>query len=55
MESTLMTALSWRRKLNVDLKVQGFKLKVENNLTDYLSCCLIENKEKSKIFILQPH
>jgi hypothetical protein len=42
-------------KLIVYLKVQGFKLKVENNLTDYLSCCVVENKEKNEILILQPH
>jgi hypothetical protein len=42
-------------KLIVDLKVQGFKLKVENNLMDYLSCRVVENKEKNEILILQPH
>jgi hypothetical protein len=39
-------------KLIVDLKVQGFKLKVENNLTDYLRCCVTENEEKNKNLIL---
>jgi hypothetical protein len=29
--------------LIVALKTRGFNLKVENNLTDYLSCQLIEN------------
>jgi hypothetical protein len=35
-----------RNKINeliVALKTSGFNLKVENNLTDYLSCQLIEN------------
>jgi hypothetical protein len=30
-------------ELTVALKTSGFNLKVENNLTDYLSCLLIEN------------
>jgi hypothetical protein len=42
-------------KLIADLNVQGFKLKVENNLTDYLSCHVAENEEESEILILQPH
>jgi hypothetical protein len=42
-------------KLIVDLKVKGFNLKVEEDLTDYLSCCVIENEEKSEILIFQPH
>jgi hypothetical protein len=42
-------------KLIADLKVQGFTLKVENNLTDYLSCRVVENEEKNEILILQPH
>jgi hypothetical protein len=37
------------------LKTSGFNLKVENNLTDYLSCQLIENIELKEILILQPH
>jgi Reverse transcriptase (RNA-dependent DNA polymerase) len=41
-------------KLIVDLKSQGFKLKVEKYLTDYLSCCAVENEEKSEILILHP-
>jgi hypothetical protein len=36
-------------ELIVDLKTSGFKLKIENNLTDYLSCQL------QKILILQAH
>jgi hypothetical protein len=31
-------------ELIVELKTSGFNLKVENNLTDYLSCQLIEDK-----------
>jgi hypothetical protein len=38
-----------------ELNKSGFNLKVENNLTDYLSCQLIENSESKEIFILQPH
>jgi hypothetical protein len=30
-------------------------LKIENNLTDYLSCCVLENEARSGIFIIQPH
>jgi hypothetical protein len=41
--------------LIVDLKTSGFNLKVENDLTDYLSCQLIENAESKEIWILQPH
>jgi hypothetical protein len=32
-----------------------FNLKVEHNLTDYLSCQLIENKASKEILIPQPH
>jgi hypothetical protein len=42
-------------ELIVALKTSGFNLKVENNLTDYLSCQLIENAESKEILILQPH
>jgi hypothetical protein len=42
-------------ELIVEFKTSGFNLKVENNLTDYLSCQLIENAESKEIFILQPH
>jgi hypothetical protein len=42
-------------ELIVALKTSGFNLKVENNLTDYLSCQLIENVELKEILILQPH
>jgi hypothetical protein len=42
-------------ELIVELKTSGFNLKVENNLTDYLSCQLIENAESKEILILQPH
>jgi hypothetical protein len=42
-------------ELIVELKKSGFKLKVENDLTGYLSCQLIENAESKEILILQPH
>jgi hypothetical protein len=41
--------------LIVELKRSGFNLKVENNLTDYLSCQLIENSGLKEILILQLH
>jgi hypothetical protein len=37
------------------MKTSGFSLKVENNLTDYLRCQLIENAELKEILILQSH
>ena len=42
-------------KLIDDLKSSGFNLKIENNLTDYLSCRIIENKERGEILVMQPH
>jgi hypothetical protein len=42
-------------ELIVALKTSGFNLKFENNLTDYLSCQLIENAESKEILIFQPH
>jgi hypothetical protein len=42
-------------ELIVALKTNGFSLKVENNLTDYLSFQLIENAESKEILILQLH
>jgi hypothetical protein len=42
-------------ELIVELKTSGCNLKVENNLTDYLSCQLIEKAESKEILILQPH
>ena len=30
-------------------------MKIENNLTDYLSCCMIENREGFMILIIQLH
>ena len=35
-------------KLIDDLKSGGFNLNIENNLTDYLSCRIIENKERGE-------
>jgi hypothetical protein len=37
------------------LETSRFNLKVENNITDYLSFQLIENAELKEILILQPH
>jgi hypothetical protein len=42
-------------KLIDDLKKNGFNLKVENSLKDYLSCRVIETKNLRQITILQPH
>jgi hypothetical protein len=42
-------------ELIVESKTSGFNLKVENNLTDYLSCQLIENAKLKEILTLQPH
>jgi hypothetical protein len=42
-------------ELIVELNTSGFNLKVENNLTDYLSCQLIENAELNEIMIFQTH
>jgi hypothetical protein len=42
-------------ELIIQLKTSGFNLKVENSLTDYLSCQLIENAESKEILILQSH
>jgi hypothetical protein len=39
----------------VELKKSGFKLKLENYLTDYSSCQSIEKTELEEILILQPH
>jgi hypothetical protein len=39
-------------ELIVELKISGFNLKVEKNLTDYLSSQLIENAESKEILIL---
>jgi Reverse transcriptase (RNA-dependent DNA polymerase) len=32
-------------QLIVELKENGFNLKIENNLKDYLGCCVIEDKD----------
>jgi hypothetical protein len=37
------------------LKENGFNLKIEYKLTDYLSCCVIEDAKLNRILILQPH
>ena len=38
-----------------DLKEQGFNLKIEGTLEDYLSCEITFNKEKTMGWIHQPH
>jgi hypothetical protein len=42
-------------KLITDLKTGGFSLKVKKQLTDYLSCRVLENESRNEILILQPH
>jgi hypothetical protein len=42
-------------KLIDDVKKNGFNLKVENCLKDYLSRRMIETKNLNQITILQPH
>src|SRR6056300_736434 len=37
------------------LEKSRFKLKIENELTDYLSCNIIFNKSKTKAWVGQPH
>jgi hypothetical protein len=37
------------------LKTGGFSLKVTKELSDYLSCCVLENKKRKEILIFQPH
>jgi hypothetical protein len=37
------------------LKGHSFGLKVEENLTDYLSCKIVQEREKGKVWIMQPH
>jgi Reverse transcriptase (RNA-dependent DNA polymerase) len=38
-----------------DLKMNGFNLKVESSLKDYLSCCVIEDSIQKSILNLQQH
>jgi hypothetical protein len=42
-------------KLIVDGNKNGFNLKHENSLKEYLSCWVIESKDLNQIKILQPH
>ena len=37
------------------LKAHNFGLKVEDNLTDYLSCKIVQERDKGKAWIIQPH
>jgi hypothetical protein len=38
-----------------ELKGYNFGLKVEDHLTDYLSCQIITNLDDKTLFIMQPH
>jgi hypothetical protein len=38
-----------------DLQDSGHNLKLTQNLTDYLSCQILENQAQSDFLILQPH
>jgi hypothetical protein len=42
-------------QLTTELKENGFNLKIENNLKDFLSCRMIKEKDMNQIMILQPH
>ena len=42
-------------KLILELKENGFNLKIENNLQDYLTCCVAEDVKLNRILMLQPH
>ena len=42
-------------KVIKDIEDKGLKVKVEDNLTDYLSCNIIFDKDKKKAWIGQPH
>jgi hypothetical protein len=37
------------------IKANGFGVKVEDDLSDYLSCNIVFNKEKTKAWLGQPH
>jgi hypothetical protein len=41
--------------LITDVKNGGFNLKIPQNLTDYLTCRVLENQSENEILILQPH
>jgi hypothetical protein len=38
-----------------ELKRQGFNLKVERIVNEYLSCCIEESKDEGKLTMIQPH
>ena len=42
-------------KLIVDLKNNGFNLRIKHELINYLNCRIIKNEKKDKISIIQPH
>ena len=37
------------------LKAFGFGLKVENELSEYLSCKIVQEVDQNKVWIMQPH
>jgi hypothetical protein len=41
-------------KLIAELVDEGLNFKVTSNLTDYLSCCVIESESKKEMMIVQP-
>jgi hypothetical protein len=38
-----------------ELKKHELNLKVENNVNEYLSCCIEESKDEAKLTMIQPH
>jgi Reverse transcriptase (RNA-dependent DNA polymerase) len=38
-----------------ELKKHEFNLKIEKNVKEYLSCCIVETKEEGKLTMIQPH
>jgi hypothetical protein len=38
-----------------ELKTHVFKLKIEENVVDYLSCHIVESEKQKKILNVQPH
>jgi hypothetical protein len=42
-------------KLIEELQKHEFNLKIKEDVKEYLSCCIIESKDKSKLTMVQPH
>jgi hypothetical protein len=38
-----------------DVKGHNFGLKVEYNLIDYLSCKIVQERDKGKLWLMRPH